>query len=506
MIYAAPGTDGAKHVFKSHYDNFIGGKFVAPVKGDYFDVVTPITGKVFTKAARSTAADIELALDAAHAAADGWGRTPPATRATILNKVADRMEANLELLAYVETIDNGKPIRETLNADIPLAIDHFRYFAGCIRAQEGALSDLDGDTVAYHFQEPLGVVGQIIPWNFPILMAAWKLAPALAAGNCVVLKPAESTPIGLLVMADLIADLLPPGVLNIVNGFGREAGMPLATSQRIAKIAFTGSTSTGRVIAQAAANNLIPATLELGGKSPNVFFADIMDKDDAFLDKAIEGLVLFAFNQGEVCTCPSRALIQESIYDKFMERVLQRVKAIKQGNPLDTDTQMGAQASKEQLTKILSYLDLGKQEGAELLIGGEQAQLAGDLEGGYYVQPTLFKGHNKMRIFQEEIFGPVLAVTTFKDEAEALEIANDTLYGLGAGVWSRNGNVAYRMGRAIKAGRVWTNCFHAYPAHAAFGGYKESGIGRENHKMMLAHYQQTKNLLVSYSESKLGFF
>ena len=506
MIYAAPGTDGAKHVFKSHYDNFIGGKCVAPVKGDYFDVVTPITGKVFTKAARSTAADIELALDAAHAAAEGWGRTPPATRATILNKVADRMEANLELLAYVETIDNGKPIRETLNADIPLAIDHFRYFAGCIRAQEGALSDLDGDTVAYHFQEPLGVVGQIIPWNFPILMAAWKLAPALAAGNCVVLKPAESTPIGLLVMADLIADLLPPGVLNIVNGFGREAGMPLATSQRIAKIAFTGSTSTGRVIAQAAANNLIPATLELGGKSPNVFFADIMDKDDAFLDKAIEGLVLFAFNQGEVCTCPSRALIQESIYDKFMERVLQRVKAIKQGNPLDTDTQMGAQASKEQLTKILSYLDLGKQEGAELLIGGEQAQLAGDLEGGYYVQPTLFKGHNKMRIFQEEIFGPVLAVTTFKDEAEALEIANDTLYGLGAGVWSRNGNVAYRMGRAIKAGRVWTNCFHAYPAHAAFGGYKESGIGRENHKMMLAHYQQTKNLLVSYSESKLGFF
>ena len=506
MIYAAPGTAGATHAFKARYDNFIGGKFVAPVKGEYFDVVTPITGKVFTQAARSNAADIELALDAAHAAADGWGRTPPAARATILNKVADRLEANLELLAYVETIDNGKPIRETLNADIPLAIDHFRYFAGCIRAQEGALSDLDGDTVAYHFQEPLGVVGQIIPWNFPILMAAWKLAPALAAGNCVVLKPAESTPISLLVLAELIADLLPAGVLNIVNGYGREAGMPLATSQRIAKIAFTGSTSTGRVIAQAAANNLIPATLELGGKSPNVFFADIMDKDDAFLDKAIEGLVLFAFNQGEVCTCPSRALIQESIYDKFMERVLARVKAIKQGNPLDTDTQMGAQASKEQLTKILSYLDLGKQEGAQVLIGGEQAQLGGELEGGYYVQPTLFKGHNKMRIFQEEIFGPVLAVTTFKDEAEALEIANDTLYGLGAGVWSRNGNVAYRMGRAIKAGRVWTNCYHAYPAHAAFGGYKESGIGRENHKMMLNHYQQTKNLLVSYSESKLGFF
>ena len=506
MIYAAPGTEGAKMIFKAKYDNFIGGQFVPPVKGQYFDVVTPITGKAYTQAARSTAEDIDLALDAAHAAADAWGRTNPTERANILNKIADRIEANLEMLAYAETIDNGKPIRETMNADIPLAADHFRYFAGCVRAQEGGLSDLDGDTVAYHFQEPLGVVGQIIPWNFPILMAAWKLAPAIGAGNCVVLKPAESTPVGLLVLAELIADLLPPGVLNIVNGYGREAGLPLATSKRIAKIAFTGSTSTGRVIAQAAANNLIPATLELGGKSPNIFFADIMDKDDSFLDKAIEGMVLFAFNQGEVCTCPSRALIQESIYDRFMERVLKRVAAIVQGNPLDTDTMMGAQASKEQLTKILSYLDLGRQEGAEVLIGGEQAHLEGDLAGGYYVKPTMFKGHNKMRIFQEEIFGPVLAVTTFKDEAEALALANDTLYGLGAGVWSRNGNVAYRMGRAIKAGRVWTNCYHAYPAHAAFGGYKESGVGRENHKMMLNHYQQTKNLLVSYSENKLGFF
>ena len=506
MLYANPGSADAKVKFKDHYDNFIGGKFVAPVKGQYFDVITPVSGQPYTKAPRSTAEDIELALDAAHAAADAWGRTPAAERANILNKIADRIEANLEMLAYAETVDNGKPIRETLNADLPLAVDHFRYFAGCVRAQEGGLSEIDGDTVAYHFQEPLGVVGQIIPWNFPILMAAWKLAPALGAGNCVVLKPAESTPIGILLVAELIADLLPPGVLNIVNGYGREAGMPLATSKRIAKIAFTGSTSTGRVIAQAAANNLIPATLELGGKSPNIFFADIMDKDDSFLDKAIEGLVLFAFNQGEVCTSPSRALIQESIYDKFMERVLKRVAAIVMGNPLDTDTMMGAQASKEQLTKIMSYLDLGRQEGAEVLIGGAQAELKGDLAGGYYVQPTLFKGHNKMRIFQEEIFGPVLAVTTFKDEAEALEIANDTLYGLGAGVWSRNGNVAYRMGRAIKAGRVWTNCYHAYPAHAAFGGYKESGLGRENHKMMLGYYQQTKNLLVSYSENKLGFF
>jgi aldehyde dehydrogenase len=506
MLYAAPGTAGAKIAYQARYDNFIGGSWLAPVKGQYFDVITPINGRPYTQVSRSTAEDIDLALDAAHAAADKWGRTAPADRANVLLRIADRLEANLEMLAYAETVDNGKPIRETLNADIPLTIDHFRYFAGCLRAQEGGISEIDEHTVAYHFHEPLGVVGQIIPWNFPILMAAWKLAPAIGAGNCVVLKPAESTPISILIMAGLIADLLPPGVLNIVNGYGREAGMPLATSRRIAKIAFTGSTTTGRLIAQAAANNLIPATLELGGKSPNIFFADIARSDDSFFDKAIEGLVLFAFNQGEVCTCPSRALIHESIYDHFMERVLQRVAAIKQGDPLDTDTMMGAQASQEQMTKIMSYLDLGRQEGAQVLIGGERAHLGGDLAGGYYVQPTLFKGHNKMRIFQEEIFGPVLAVTTFKDEAEALEIANDTLYGLGAGVWSRDGNVAYRMGRAIKAGRVWTNCYHAYPAHATFGGYKESGIGRETHKVMLDHYQQTKNLLVSYSEQKLGFF
>jgi aldehyde dehydrogenase len=504
MIYSAPGTQGAKAKFKTQYDNFIGGKWIAPVKGNYFDVITPITGKVFTKAARSTSEDVELALNAAHEAADSWGKTSPTERANVLLKIADRIEQNLEMLAYA--VDNGKPMRETLAADMPLTVDHFRYFAGALRAQEGSLSEIDSSTVAYHFHEPLGVVGQIIPWNFPILMAAWKLAPALAAGNCVVLKPAEQTPVSILVVAELIADLLPAGVLNIVNGYGREAGLPLATSRRIAKIAFTGSTSTGRVIAQAAANNLIPTTLELGGKSPNIFFADIAEADDDFFDKAIEGLVMFALNQGEVCTCPSRALIQESIYDKFMKRALERVAAIKQGNPLDTETMLGAQASKEQLTKIMTYLELGRQEGAEVLAGGAQARLTGELEGGYYVQPTVFKGHNKMRLFQEEIFGPVLAVTTFKTEAEALEIANDTLYGLGAGVWSRDAGICYRMGRAIKAGRVWTNCYHAYPAHAAFGGYKESGIGRENHKMMLNHYQQTKNLLVSYSPKKLGFF
>lgn len=506
MIYTLPGTTAAKHQYKTHYDNFINGKWTPPVRGEYFDVITPLTGQPYTKAARSGADDIELALDAAHAAAEKWGKTSPAERSNILLKIADRIEANLECLAYVETVDNGKAIRETLNADIPLAVDHFRYFAGCLRSQEGSISEIDENTIAYHFHEPLGVVGQIIPWNFPILMAAWKLAPALGAGNCVVLKPAESTPISILVMMELIADLLPPGVLNIVNGLGREAGMPLATSRRIAKIAFTGSTATGRVIAQAAAQSLIPATLELGGKSPNIFFADVAAQDDDFFDKAIEGLVLFAFNQGEVCTCPSRALIHESIYDRFMERVLARVRAIKQGSPLDTETMMGAQASQEQMNKIMAYLEIGRQEQAECLIGGDRAHLDGELAGGYYIQPTLFKGHNKMRIFQEEIFGPVLAVTTFSTEEEALAIANDTPYGLGAGVWSRDGNTAYRMGRGIKAGRVWTNCYHAYPAHATFGGYKESGIGRETHKMMLDHYQQTKNLLVSYSPKPLGFF
>jgi aldehyde dehydrogenase len=497
---------GVKIEYKNKYDNFIGGKWIAPVKGEYFDVISPITGKPYTKAARSSAEDVELALDAAHAAAEKWGKTSTTERSNILLKIADRIEANLALIATADTVDNGKPIRETMNADIPLTVDHFRYFAGAIRAQEGGISEIDHDTVAYHFHEPLGVVGQIIPWNFPILMAAWKLAPALAAGNCVVLKPAEFTPISILIMLETIADLVPPGVINIVNGYGREVGAPLANSKRIAKIGFTGSTATGRAIATAAANNLIPATLELGGKSPNIFFADIMDEDDAFFDKAIEGLVLFAFNQGEVCTCPSRAIIQESIYDKFMERVLGRVAAIKQGNPLDPNTMLGAQASQDQLNKIMNYIDIGKQEGAEVLIGGERNMLTGDLADGYYVKPTLLKGHNKMRVFQEEIFGPVLAVTTFKDEADALAIANDTIFGLGAGVWSRNGTTAYRMGRGIKAGRVWTNCYHAYPAHAAFGGYKESGIGRENHKMMLDHYQQTKNLLVSYNPNKLGFF
>jgi len=506
MLYALPGSADAKVQYKSKYDNFIGGKWVAPVKGEYFDVITPITGKAYTQAARSGAEDVELALDAAHAAADAWGRTSAGERAGLLLKIADRLEANIERLAYAETVDNGKAIRETLNADIPLAVDHFRYFAGCLRAQEGGISEIDENTVAYHFHEPLGVVGQIIPWNFPILMAAWKLAPAIGAGNCVVLKPAESTPISILILVELIADLLPPGVLNVVNGYGREVGMPLATSRRIAKIAFTGSTATGRVIAQAAATSLIPATLELGGKSPNIFFEDIMAADDAFLDKAVEGMVLFAFNQGEVCTCPSRALIQESIYERFMEKVMARVKAIKQLSPLDTDSMMGAQASQDQLSKIMSYMEVGRQEGAECLIGGDRTHMDGELAGGYYIQPTLFKGHNKMRVFQEEIFGPVLAVTTFKDEAEALAIANDTPYGLGAGVWSRDGSRAYRMGRNIKAGRVWTNCYHAYPAHATFGGYKESGIGRENHKMMLDHYQQTKNLLVSYSPNALGFF
>ncbi len=493
-------------VIRPRYDNFIGGKWVPPVRGQYFDNPSPVTGKKICEVARGTAEDIELALDAAHKAKDAWGRASLAERALVLNRIADRIEERLPLLALVETIDNGKPIRETTHADMPLVVDHFRYFAGVLRAQEGSIAEIDDDTVAYHFHEPLGVVGQIIPWNFPVLMAAWKLAPALAAGNCVVLKPAEQTPMAIMVVADIIGDLLPPGVLNIVNGFGVEAGKPLAQSPRIAKIAFTGETTTGRLIMQYATENLIPVSLELGGKSPNIFFGDVMDEDDDFFDKTLEGFAMFALNQGEVCTCPSRALVHESIYDRFMERAIARTQAIKMGNPLDPTTMIGAQASNDQLEKILSYIDIGRAEGAKVLTGGGRHRPGGETDEGYYVQPTILEGHNKMRVFQEEIFGPVVAVTPFKDYDDAIAIANDTLYGLGAGVWSRNGNTAYRAGRAIKAGRVWTNCYHHYPAHAAFGGYKQSGIGRENHKMMLDHYQQTKNLLVSYNPKAQGFF
>ncbi len=506
MKYAVPNSKDSVVHFKEKYDNYIGGKFQPPANGEYFDNVTPVTGEVFTKMARSSKEDIESALDVAHEAKADWGMMSVTERAGILNKIADRMEANLEKLAVAETWENGKAVRETLAADIPLAIDHYRYFASAIRTQEGGISQIDKDTVAYHFHEPIGVVGQIIPWNFPILMAAWKIAPALAGGNCIVLKPAEQTPSSIFVWLELIEDLLPPGVLNVVSGFGVEAGKPLASNPRIDKIAFTGETTTGRLIMQYASENIIPVTLELGGKSPNLFFEDVMQQEDSYLDKALEGFTMFALNQGEVCTCPSRALIQESIYDKFMEKAVERVKKIKLGDPLDTETMMGAQASKEQFDKILSYLDIGKQEGAKLICGGERAELEGHLSGGYYVQPTIFEGHNKMRIFQEEIFGPVLSVTSFKDKEEALETANDTLYGLGAGLWTRNVNTAYHFGRAIQAGRVWTNCFHDYPAHAAFGGYKKSGIGRENHLMMLSHYQRTKNLLVSYSEEPKGFF
>ena len=491
---------------RARYDNWIAGEYVAPARGQYFVNPTPITGQPLCEVARSTHEDVDRALDAAHAAAISWNGSSPAYRANVLNRIADRIEANLDTLAFIETMDNGKPIRETTYADLPLAVDHFRYFAGCIRAQEGGLSQLDDDTVAYHFHEPLGVVAQIIPWNFPLLMATWKLAPALAAGNCVVLKPAEQTPVSIMALMELIADILPSGVVNVVQGFGVEAGKPLASSPRVAKVAFTGETTTGRLIMQYASENLIPVTLELGGKSPNIFFADVMEADDDFFDKALEGFAMFALNQGEVCTCPSRALVQESIYDKFIERAVARVKQIVEGNPLDMKTMMGAQASNDQLEKILSYIEIGKNEGAQVLTGGARRVHQGELAEGYYIQPTIFAGNNRMRIFQEEIFGPVVSVTKFTDMADALSIANDTLYGLGAGVWSRDGNTCYRMGRGIKAGRVWTNCYHAYPAHAAFGGYKQSGIGRENHRMMLDHYQQTKNMLVSYSPKKLGFF
>ena len=506
MIYAQPGQPDALIAPKARYENFIGGQWVAPVKGQYFKNISPVTGEAFCEIPRSTAEDIELALDAAHTAKAAWGSTSVTHRSNLLLKIADRLEQNLEAMAVAETWDNGKAVRETLNADVPLAVDHFRYFAGAIRAQEGSIGEIDHHTVAYHFHEPLGVVGQIIPWNFPLLMAAWKLAPALATGNCIVLKPAEQTPWSILVFMEMIADLLPPGVLNVVNGYGAEAGQALATSKRIAKIAFTGSTPVGAHILKCAAENIIPSTVELGGKSPNIFFKDVLDFEDNYLSKCIEGVVLAFFNQGEVCTCPSRLLVQEDIYETFIAKVIERTQMIKRGNPLDTDIMVGAQASEEQFKKILSYFEIGREEGAEILIGGDKEQLDTHLNQGYYIQPTLIKGHNKMRVFQEEIFGPVVSVTTFKDEKEALAIANDSEFGLGAGLWTRDMNRAYRMGRGIEAGRVWTNCYHHYPAHAAFGGYKKSGVGRENHKMMLNHYQQTKNLLVSYDVNPMGFF
>jgi aldehyde dehydrogenase len=506
MRYASPNTEGSPVQYPARYDNFIDGQWVKPVRGRYFENLSPVTGRPFVEIARSTAEDIELALDAAHRAKATWARTSAAERSNILLQIADVMEANLEALAVSETWDNGKPIRETLAADLPLAIDHFRYFAGCLRAEEGTLSELDATTVSYQLKEPLGVVGQIIPWNFPLLMAAWKLAPALAAGNCVVLKPAEQTPATIMLWVGLIGHLLPKGVLNIVNGFGLEAGKPLASSPRISKIAFTGETSTGRLIMQYASENIIPVTLELGGKSPNIFFEDVLSQDDAFRQKSLEGFAMFALNQGEVCTCPSRALIQRSIYGDFLDMAVARTRDTFPGHPLDTDTRVGAQASNDQLEKILSYIDIGKKEGAILRLGGERVTLEGELAGGYYVQPTIFEGNNKMRIFQEEIFGPVVSVTSFHDEHDAIHTANDSLYGLGAGLWTRSVHTAFRVGRALQAGRVWTNCYHLYPAHAAFGGYKQSGIGRETHKMMLAHYQQTKNLLVSYDPNPMGFF
>ena len=504
--HLTPENTGSPLKLKKRYDNFIGGAWVAPVQGEYYTNLTPITGQTLCEVASSSTQDIELALDAAHDAKGAWGKMSVQARANLLNRVADRMEQNIDLLAAAETWDNGKPIRETVNADVPLAIDHFRYFAACVRAQEGGISEIDSETVAYHFHEPLGVVAQIIPWNFPLLMACWKMAPALAAGNCIVLKPAKLTPLSVLMLMELIQDILPPGVINVVNGAGGEIGEYLATSKRIAKVAFTGSTEVGRQIMGYATQNIIPVTLELGGKSPNIFFADVMDKEDSFFDKALEGFALFAFNQGEVCTCPSRALVQESIYERFMERAIKRVESIRSGNPLDASTQMGAQVSEGQMKTILNYIEIGKQEGAKVLTGGRRKALDGGLAQGYYMEPTILFGKNSMRVFQEEIFGPVLAVTTFKDMDEALALANDSDFGLGAGVWSRNGNIAYQMGRNIQAGRVWTNCYHAYPAHAAFGGYKQSGIGRETHKMMLEHYQQTKCLLVSYSEKPMGLF
>ena len=496
----------SKPQFKEKYNNFINGKFVAPIGGQYFENTSPVDNSLIAKYPRSQKEDVELALDAANAAKEAWGNTSATERSTLLNKVADIIQDHLEEFALVETCDNGKPIRETLNADVPLAIDHWRYFAACIRSEEGSATELDENTLSMNIKEPLGVIGQIIPWNFPLLMLSWKLPPALVTGNCVVLKPAEQTPASATLLMEKIANVFPPGVVNVVHGFGPEAGKPLASSAKVDKVAFTGETTTGQLIMQYASKNLNPVTMELGGKSPNVFFNSVMDHDDAFLDKAVEGAVLFAFNKGEVCTCPSRLLVQEDIYDKFMERVIARTEAIIQDNPYDINTMAGAQASEDQYEKIQSYLKIGVEEGAKVLTGGAANTLDGNLANGFYIKPTILEGHNKMRVFQEEIFGPVLCVTKFKDEAEALEIANDTLYGLGAGVWTRDAHQLYQIPRAIKAGRVWVNCYHTYPAHAPFGGYKKSGFGRENHVMMLNYYRQNKNMLISYDKNKQGFF
>ncbi|MGB0990052.1 MAG: aldehyde dehydrogenase family protein, partial [Halarcobacter sp.] len=466
----------AKPEFKAQYENFIGGQWIAPKSGEYFENISPVDGEVLTKIPRSNEQDVEAAVQAAKTAFETFKHSTVVERSTMLNKVADAIEANLERLAIAETLDNGKTVRETLAADIPLVVDHFRYFASVIRSESGSVADLDGTTVSQEIYEPFGVVAQIIPWNFPLLMAAWKLAPALAAGNCIVLKPASATPMSIILMMEIIADVLPAGTVNVINGAGGRIGKYLSTHPDVKKVGFTGETTTGQLIMQYAAENIIPSTLELGGKSPNIFTESIMDADDEFFDKAIEGLVLFAFNSGEVCTCPSRALIQESIYEPFMKRVLERIEAITLGDPLHPNNMMGAQCSQNQKEKILEYIKIGKEEGAECLIGGEALENS-KYPNGFYIKPTVFKGNNKMRIFQEEIFGPVLAVTTFKDEQEAIEIANDTMYGLGAGVWSRDAHQLHNMSRAIQAGRVWVNCYHLYPSHASFGGYKKSGIG-----------------------------
>jgi len=506
MIYKLPGNANPDTKFKSRFENYIGGEWIAPVQGLYFNNLSPVNGEILCEAPRSSQADIDLALDKCEDVMPTWSKSSVTERSNILLKIADRIEENIEELAVAETWENGKPIRESLNADLPLVIDQFRYFAGCVRAQESGMSEIDSNTLSYHLKEPVGIVGQIIPWNFPLLMAAWKLAPAIASGCCSILKPAEQTPCTVLILMSLIGDLLPPGVVNVVNGYGDEVGRALASSSRINKLAFTGSTEVGASILSCAAQSIIPCTVELGGKSPNIFMEDVMSQGESYINKAVEGVLMAFLNQGEVCTCPSRALIQSSIYDDLMDRVLDRANKIKQGNPLDTDTMVGAQVSSEQLDKVMGYMHVACNEGAKVLLGGQTATVPENLANGYYVQPTILEGKNSMQVFQEEIFGPTLAVTSFDSVEEALEIANDTVYGLGAGVWTRDMNQARFLAKGIEAGRIWVNCYHLYPAHTAFGGYKKSGVGRECHGMSLDNYQQTKSVVVSYDESPMGFF
>lgn len=483
------------------YQLFIGGKWKDASDGGTFKTISPADGKVLAECAQATREDVDEAVKAAWKAFAAWKNTSVNERAAVLNRIADMIDANTENLAMVESLDNGKPIRETMAVDIPMAAQHFRYFAGCIMADEGSANILGTDTLSLILREPIGVVGQIVPWNFPFLMAAWKLAPVLASGCCTVFKPSSVTPLSVLELARLIQDVVPAGVFNVITGSGSRSGQYMLEHDGFRKLAFTGSTEVGRDVAMAAAKRLIPATLELGGKSANIFF------EDCDWEMAMDGLQMgILFNQGQVCCAGSRVFVQESIYDKFVEEAVKRFNAVKVGMPWEKDTQMGAQINEHQVQHILEYIEIGKKEGARVACGGERAA-EGDLAKGAFMQPTLLVDvDNHMRVAQEEIFGPVACVIKFRDEAEVIEMANDNPYGLGGAVWTRDINRAIRVARGIETGRMWVNTYNAIPEGAPFGGYKQSGIGRETHKIMLEHYTQMKNIMINLSELPTGFY